>query len=135
VVQVPDAERLGMEFWNIDYTHTFPTTKRSVAHAFYDNGINDVEVIEVNGLLTHRFFTNRWITLLLRTLMILYQYKFFQFLGYYLAKCPSWNQGNLFFSVYGLLKEPNLFIVGRMDVAAFEGAIPPKPGERIATQR
>jgi SAM-dependent methyltransferase len=112
--QVPDAEKLGMEFWNIDYTHTFPTTKRSVAHALYDNLIYDVQVHEVNGLLTHRFFTNRWLTLLIRVLLVPYQYKVLQWLAYFLFGRPSWNQGNIFFSVYGLLKEPNLFIVGRV---------------------
>jgi SAM-dependent methyltransferase len=112
--QVPDAEKLGMEFWNIDYTHTFPTTKRSVAHALYDNQIYDVDVYEVNGLLTHPFFTNRWITLLLRTFFCPYQYKVMQWLAYYLFGKPSWRQGDIFFSAYGLCKEPNLFVVGRV---------------------
>lgn len=113
-LQVPDSERLGMEFWNIDYTHTFPTTKRSVSHALYDNQICDVEVYEINGLLTHRYFTNKWVTLALRIFLFPYRYKTLQWLAYYFFDKPSWNQGNIFFSAYGLCKEPNLFVVGRV---------------------
>jgi SAM-dependent methyltransferase len=114
VLQAPNAEKLGMEFWNIDYTHTFPTTKRSIAHAFYDNEVEDVNIFDVNGLMTHRFFTNRLIHLMSRALLSLYHYKVFNALAYYLFGRPSWNRGNFFFSVYALTKEENLFVVGRM---------------------
>src|SRR5260221_7298914 len=41
VFLVPDAMRQGMEFWNSDYTHSYPTSKRNVAMAFFDSGIPD----------------------------------------------------------------------------------------------
>jgi SAM-dependent methyltransferase len=113
VLQVPDAEKLGMEFWNIDYTHTFPTTKRSIAHAFYDNGVYDVNIYDVSGLLTHRYFTNRFIYLLTRILVFPYHYKFWNTVAYYMLGLPSYNKGNFFFSVYALLKEENLVVVAR----------------------
>lgn len=114
VLQVPDAEKLGMEFWNIDYTHTFPTTKRSIAHAFYDNEVDDVAIYDISGLLTHRLFANRFCYLALRVCFFFYSYKAFNWLAYYLFGAPSWNRGNFFFSVYALCKEENLFVVGKM---------------------
>ena len=117
VLQAPDCEKLGAEFWNIDYTHTFPTTKRSIAHAFYDNEIDDVTIYDISGLLTHRFFTNRYVYLLTRVLLFPYQYKICNWFAHYLFGLKSYSYGNLFFSAYGLLKEENLLIVARMPSA------------------
>lgn len=113
VMQVPDAEKLGMEFWNTDYTHTFPTTKRSVAHAFYDNGISDLEIVPVNGLLTHPLLKSRFICVLSRLLLLPYQYRILDSISYYLWKRQSYRFGSLSFSIYALLKQQNLLIIAR----------------------
>jgi hypothetical protein len=113
VLQLPNCEKLGFEFWNIDYTHTFPTTKRSIAHLMGDAGIDDIAMYDVSGLLTHKYFTNRYIHLLQRVLLWFYNYKLFDALGYYLLGRPPWRHGTLFYSAYAFCKGQHFFVVAR----------------------
>jgi SAM-dependent methyltransferase len=118
VAAVPNAEKLGMEFWNNDYTHMFPTSKRSIAMAFYDNGFaaENIEIFEISGLLTHRFFTNRFIALLLRLALLPYQYKFFQRAAYYLRNFKTFRLDNVFFQAFAFAKLENLLVFARKPV-------------------
>ena len=48
-VAVPDFMRLGREFWNIDYTHTFPTTRRGAERMLEDAGFKLEAIREHSG--------------------------------------------------------------------------------------
>lgn len=113
VFMVPDSEKLGMEFWNIDYTHTFPTTRRGMNQAFVDNGIEDVEIYAVDGLMTHRWFRNRFAHLLWRIIVLPYQYQLFQTIAYYLFNFRTHAVDNILFRIYALTKEENLIVYAR----------------------
>ncbi len=45
----PDAESMGSDFWNCDYTHTYATTGRRIAQAMTDAGLRVVTVQTFNG--------------------------------------------------------------------------------------
>lgn len=114
VLAAPDCERLGMEFWNIDYTHTFPVTKRSLAMAFNDCGICDFSIYEIPGLMTHRYFHVPQMTFLINLALLPYQYKLFNwFAGSILGRKP-YLSSNLFYKAYAFCKEPNLLIVAKI---------------------
>lgn len=42
---VPNALSLGMEFWNLDYTHRYPTARRNVTQILLEAGFNVGRVI------------------------------------------------------------------------------------------
>ena len=46
---VPDAEAMGMEFWNCDYTHTYLTTERRLTQALADAGFRLLASNRFNG--------------------------------------------------------------------------------------
>ncbi len=51
----PDARRLGVDFWDCDYTHSWPSTPRRVSQAAHDAGLRVVAthncVLELDGAL------------------------------------------------------------------------------------
>lgn len=49
VLIVPDSLSLGMEFWNLDYTHTFPTTERNVRQVLEECGMEIILVKTYRG--------------------------------------------------------------------------------------
>ncbi|MFH0954261.1 MAG: class I SAM-dependent methyltransferase [Verrucomicrobiota bacterium] len=46
---VPDSLSLGMEFWNLDYTHRFPTTERNVSEIARECGLAVEDVVRYRG--------------------------------------------------------------------------------------
>ncbi|NCC53594.1 MAG: class I SAM-dependent methyltransferase [Spartobacteria bacterium] len=46
---VPDALSLGMEFWNLDYTHRYPTAERNVAQILMEAGLDIRRVVRYRG--------------------------------------------------------------------------------------
>ncbi|MBI3342887.1 methyltransferase domain-containing protein, partial [Candidatus Gottesmanbacteria bacterium] len=77
VMLAPNALTQGLDFWNEDYTHVYPTTKRNVAMAFYDNGIDDVLIHDFNDAamwMTRRWYLWKWILGACRMLFVFYNY-------------------------------------------------------------
>lgn len=48
----PDAMAMGRQFWNCDYTHSYPTTERRVAQVLADCGYAVVAAHKLNGHFT-----------------------------------------------------------------------------------
>jgi hypothetical protein len=46
---VPNAMEWGLQFWNGDYTHSFPTTPRRLVQLYLDLGLTDIEVFPISG--------------------------------------------------------------------------------------
>ena len=49
VLLVPDSLSLGLEFWNLDYTHRFPTCERNVGEIALECGLELREFIRYRG--------------------------------------------------------------------------------------
>ncbi|HBA84332.1 MAG TPA: hypothetical protein DCZ95_09590 [Verrucomicrobia bacterium] len=49
VLVVPDALSLGLEFWNLDYTHRYPTADRNVSQILLECGLRIERLIRYRG--------------------------------------------------------------------------------------
>jgi len=107
----PNSVKLGMEFWNIDYTHIYPTTKRNVVMALRDTGINKVDVIDVNGLCYYRGFNNKVIYIFHRFLVMFYSYRLLNMVFGWFLSSKEYEIDNIFYRAFALLKEENLMII------------------------
>lgn len=111
----PNALQQKFEFFNIDYTHHYPTTSRNVAMAFYDCNIMDVHVQKINGLCTYKGFENPFIRLAHKTIFKLYSYQLFAWIFAPVYRVPLWDLNNFFYRVFCFFKEENLMFVARYD--------------------
>lgn len=115
IIQFPDCMKLGMEFWNIDYTHALPTTKRNVNQAIVDSGLIIDRCIDISGILYTRVLDSKILYGLKRILLFLYSYRLMSFLFRPIYRVPLYDLQNLFWRVYALLKEPNVMIFVKND--------------------
>jgi hypothetical protein len=74
IILVPDALSLKMEFWSVDYTHSFPATERNVKQIADDCGLRCREVIRYRCA----FSENRLVFHVLRFMSWFYNYRFFK---------------------------------------------------------
>lgn len=114
ILLTPNACKQKFEFWNIDYTHIYPTTKRNVAMAFYDNNIFDLKVFDINGLIYHKFFYNKLLYFLSRIVLFFYNYKLFSFIFGWIYHKPLYSLDNFFYRVYCFIKEENLLFYANL---------------------
>lgn len=49
VLVVPDALSLGLEFWNLDYTHRYPTANRNVSQILLECGLRIERIARYRG--------------------------------------------------------------------------------------
>lgn len=110
ILFTPDVMKQKMEFWNIDYTHIYPTTKRNLTMILNEAGLKKVDIYDVNGLLTYKWFTNKFLYLVLRATLFFYDYRFFSF--FYSIFFEN-TINDPFYRVYCLLKEENIMTVAR----------------------
>lgn len=107
----PNALSQKFEFYNIDYTHHYPTTIRNVSMAFYDCNVMDVDVQKINGLCTYRGFQNPIIRIAHKALFKLYSYRLFSLVFKPVYRVPLHNLNNFFYRVFCFLKEENLMFM------------------------
>jgi len=100
VLIVPDAITLGLEFWNLDYTHRFPTSWRNVTHIMREAGLQDVQVIKYCGA-----GWRGWLRGIVRLSSIFYHYPFWSWLL---------RGSNLPYSVYQYIKQDMLCFIARV---------------------
>ncbi|OGG03872.1 hypothetical protein A2W14_05015 [Candidatus Gottesmanbacteria bacterium RBG_16_37_8] len=117
VFLAPDALSLKMEFWNMDYTHSFPTTKRNVAMAFYDNQLSDLNIHDYYDFtlwLTNK--SNLWpiCSFLIRITMIFYDYRLFNFLMLFSFRKTINRPENWFYRLFCFTKVKNLMFIARV---------------------
>lgn len=118
VLQFPDCMKLGMEFYNIDYTHAFPTTKRNINQAVRDNSMHVVKAIDLCGILYTKKVDSRVRYFLKSGIMHFYSYRFMCMLLRVFYHVPLWDLGNVFWRAYALLKEPNVMFIVKKDKCA-----------------
>jgi ubiquinone/menaquinone biosynthesis C-methylase UbiE len=111
VLLFPDCMKLGMEFYNIDYTHMFPTTKRNVNQVVIDNGMYVDKSIDINGILYCKRVDSIVSYKIKRIIWSLYNYRFFNGMASIIYKVPIWDLNNVFWRAYGMMKEPNVMFV------------------------
>jgi len=111
VFLAPNAKTCKMEFWNMDYTHAFPTTKMNVAMAFYDNNFKLVSVTDYTDIaifLTAKSSNWPLISRIVRFIFLFYDYKIFSAVFSFLNKKPSFSPENWFYRLYNFTKIQNL---------------------------
>ncbi|OGG21602.1 hypothetical protein A3B48_04805 [Candidatus Gottesmanbacteria bacterium RIFCSPLOWO2_01_FULL_40_10] len=117
VFLAPDALSLKMEFWNMDYTHSFPTTRRNVAMAFYDNGLNLGRIYNINGYMTLKHFYNFFIYYFFRIVFLFYSYQIVQLIFWPFFRKHIYVLDNRFYQFYCFAKVKNLmFIASRRKI-------------------
>ena len=120
VLFAPDCLKQRMEFWNIDYTHSFPTTKRNVTLALLDAGFARVRTTDVSGQLTYPHFTNRALHACTRALLCCYNYRLFSALCYPLSRRSAAAVDNIWYRFYCLAKQPTFMITAQKTVAGHD---------------
>lgn len=113
VITCPNALLQGMEFWNMDFTHCYPTTARNMSMAFQDAGFERVEVYGIHGLLTFPGFSKKIIHAVLACILFFYRYRVMQlFFGWFFGK-KLHQLENPFYRLYCLMKQENLLCIGK----------------------
>ena len=113
VLQFPDCMKMGMQFWNIDYTHVFPTTKRNVNMALCDNGMYVDKSIDINGLLHTRHIESKLEYVIQRAVMRFYSYRICSACFKPVYRKELFDLNNFFYRAYGLLKEENVMFIAK----------------------
>ncbi len=98
-VVVPDALSLGLEFWNLDYTHRYPTAERNVTQILLEGGLRIDRVIRYRG--PGWTGIGYWI---LRALGGLYSYRLWAALT---------RRSDLCYSIYQYIKQDILVFISR----------------------
>lgn len=110
IMFVPNTMKLSMEFWNIDYTHIFPTTRRNMLMVLKENNFNNILVFNINGIFTHRWYRNYYAYLVIKLITSLYSYRFWQFIWSLIN--PGDNKvREMLYKVFCFIQEDNLMIV------------------------
>lgn len=99
VLVVPDALSLGLEFWNLDYTHRYPTADRNVTQILLECGLKVEKIVRYKG----PCYTGIGY-LLLKILAFFYNYRFW-----------TWLTGNktLPYSIYQYVNQDVLVFIAR----------------------
>ena len=113
VVTCPDALKQQFEFFNMDYTHRYPTTERNVTMALSDSGFVSTRIYPISGLLTLPGFYVRPVFWLLRISMFWYHHRWMQFLFGWLVRVPLSSLQNPFYRFYCLAKQENLLFIAK----------------------
>jgi SAM-dependent methyltransferase len=113
VLACPNVLAQRFEFWNMDYTHRYPTTARNMHMALRDAGFERTEICGVNGLLTFPGFSSRLSFLALKGLLFFYSYRIMNFLFGWIFGKKIYELNNPFYQLYCLLKQENLICLGR----------------------
>lgn len=116
VLQFPDVMKMGKEFWNIDYTHTFPTTKRNVNQAILDSNMYVEKSIDICGILYTKKVDSAIRYFLKSVIMFFYSYRLMTGLTKIVYRVPVWNLSDVFWRAYGLLKEPNVMFIVKKQI-------------------
>ncbi len=111
----PNALSQGYEFYNIDYTHSYPTTARNITMAFNDCSITDVTCLKINGLCTYKHFENQALRILHKFVFSFYSYRLFSILARPFYRTPLYGLNNFFYQVFCFFKEENLMFIAKKE--------------------
>lgn len=113
VITCPNALAQKFEFWNMDYTHRYPTTARNMHMAFLEAGFSSTEIYEISGLLTFPGFTFRPFQWCLKVVLFFYRYRVMHFFFGWILKKKLYELNNSFYRLYCLVKQENLLCIGK----------------------
>lgn len=111
----PNALSQGFEFYNIDYTHSYPTTARNVTMAFNDCDVTDVTCLKINGLCTYKNFDKTIVRLVHKAAFLPYSYRLFSIIFKPVYRVPLYSLNNFFYRVFCFFKEENLMFIAKND--------------------
>lgn len=113
VLLAPDSRSQGFEFWNMDYTHSYPTTMRNVAMILRENGFSEISILPINGLLAVPGF-ERWpVYQAIRVFFFLYDYRVFQALFGWVFRKRVYDLDNPFYQLFCFAKQRNLMFIAQ----------------------
>jgi len=115
---VPDALSQKMEFWNEDYTHFYPTTRRNILMSLVDNGFKNVQIEDFNYFsvfLTFRFRWWRIILLLSRLFLIFYNYRIIHSFIYLFKNDTGIETDSTFYKIYQMFQAGHLLVISYKD--------------------
>jgi SAM-dependent methyltransferase len=113
VLLAPDSCSQGFEFWNMDYTHSYPTTMRNVAMILRENNFSHLSILPVNGLLTVPGFEKKSVYWILRMVFLGYQYRIFHAAFSWIFGKPIYDLDNPFYQAFCFAKQRNLMFIAR----------------------
>lgn len=116
VMLAPNALAQGFEFWNGDYTHTCLTTKRNVAMAFYDNGMKELTILDVNDAaiwMTSTWYLWRWILKICHILLFFYNYHVANTLLSPFYKKEEYELDNILYRLYLFFQASNFLVIAQ----------------------
>lgn len=113
VVTCPNALAQKFEFWNMDYTHRYPTTARNMRMAFLDAGFSHTEMHEIHGLLTFPGFTSSILHWIFKGVLFFYRYRVIHFFFGWIFGKKLYELDNPFYRLYCLIKQENLLCIGK----------------------
>lgn len=113
VLTFPDSMALGMELYNIDYTHSLPTTKRNVNQALLDAGMRMDKCVSLCGIGYVPGVESKVLYHFKKTLLFFYSYKLMSFIAWPFYHVPLHSLNNIWWRAYALLKEPNVLVIAR----------------------
>ena len=113
VLLTPDALKQKFEFWNIDYTHIYPTTRRNIYQVFLDNEILNMKILPINGIYISNFVESKFVYWVFRLLINLYSYRLLAVIAYPFYRIPIYDLNNVFYRAYCFLKEENLLFIAK----------------------
>lgn len=116
VLAFPNCMKLKMEFYNIDYTHILPTTKRNVNQCVIDVGCHVDKAVDLNGILYNKKVDSTFAYAVKKAVVSLYSYRICNFICKPFYHVPEWDLRNVFWRAYALIKEPNVvFFIRKTD--------------------
>jgi hypothetical protein len=111
ILLFPDCEKQKLEFWNMDYTHVYPTTRRNMAMITSEAGLEVNKIIRINGLITPRWFQSSFVYYGIHIPLLLYKYTVLHILTYPFLKTPLYSMDNIPYRIYCLFRQENLMLV------------------------
>lgn len=112
VIACPDALSQQFEFFNMDYTHRYPTTERNVSMAFSDSGFL-ARAYPLNGLLTVPGFSSRLFFVISRAVLFFYNYRLMHFCFGWVGRRGIADLQNPFYQFYCFAKQRNILFLAK----------------------
>lgn len=113
VILTPDCLRQKWEFFNMDYTHKYPTTKRNIYMILKDVWYQHTEIYELNWILYPKYFYSRFFNFMHKLLLSIISYKFLDFFFWVFLNKKIYDTDNIFYKMYCLIKQENIIFISQ----------------------
>jgi 2-polyprenyl-3-methyl-5-hydroxy-6-metoxy-1,4-benzoquinol methylase len=113
IILTNNALAQRMEFWHVDYTHSYPTTPRNVAMALYDSGFQNVRIRDITDFsiwLTANIQAWPLVSKISRILLLWYNQNIFRDIYSLFHKNDIYILSDKFFQFHIFTQHQNMFI-------------------------